>query len=224
MLTIEPKQRLTRLVELAGQQGPAARRALVGELSDLLLDWPETYPAEMREPFEALLERAIREIDADARQLLAERLAHANVLPVSILNGLLFDAAPAARTTIVSRNAMATDGPVRIGVNEATLLPAARSATEAELAKVVAARFRIPDELGIRIVRDASAYFLAVLCIGARVSRATFSALALTAAPHASTEDSYRRLATYDDVPNDGARGLLAFWRSLAAPAASRAA
>ncbi|HEY4113558.1 MAG TPA: hypothetical protein VGM17_05795 [Rhizomicrobium sp.] len=224
MSLVDSKQRLDRLIELASQEGLPARRALVGEIADLLLDWPDNYPAGMREPFEALFTRAIRDVDADTRHLMAGRLAHSEKAPLSILHGLLPDAPVAARAAIVSHYANVTDGAIRIGVNEATLLPAARTATEAELAQVLTSRFRIPDEIAARVVGDKSAFLLAVLCKGTRVSRATFSALALSAAPHASAEESYRRLSAYDDVPEDGARGLLAYWRSLVATARAQAA
>ena len=57
-----PKERLSHLLELAAQ-GAGERAALAGEVADLLLDWPETYPAGMRATFEALLEKIVREID-----------------------------------------------------------------------------------------------------------------------------------------------------------------
>jgi hypothetical protein len=224
MSLIDSKQRLDRLMGLASQDGLPARRALVGEIVDLLIDWPENYSTGMREPFEALFERAIREVDADTRHLMASRLAHDDRAPLSLLHGLLVDAPAAARSAILSRYADVRDGTIRIGVNEATLLPAARAATEAELVQVLAARFRIAPEIAARIVGDKSAFLLAVLCKGARVSRATFSALALASAPHVSTEENYCRLAIYDDVSEHDARGVLAYWRLLVAPAKSQAA
>jgi hypothetical protein len=225
MSLVDSKQRLDRLIELASQDGPRARRALVGEIADLLIDWPQNYPSGMREPFEALFERAIREVDAGTRHLMAGKLANATMAPLSILHGLLPDAPAAARNTILSRYADVRDGAtIRIGVNEATLLPAARSASEAELVQVLAARFRIATEIAARIVGDKSAFLLAVLCKGARVSRATFSALTLATAPSASTEENYCRLAIYDDVSEHDARGMLAYWRALVAPAKSQAA
>jgi hypothetical protein len=224
MSLVDSKQRLDRLIELASRDGLRARRALVGEIADLLIDWPHNYPSGMREPFEALFERAIREVDAGTREVMAGKLANADMAPLSILHGLLPDAPAAARNTILSRYADVRDGTIRIGVNEATLLPAARSASEAELVQVLAARFRIATEIAARIVGDKSAFLLAVLCKGARVSRATFSALTLATAPSASTEENYCRLAIYDDVSEHDARGMLAYWRALVAPAKSQAA
>ena len=51
------KDSLRHLIELAQREEPADRRTLAGALCDLLLDWPQNYPANMREPFEALLEK-----------------------------------------------------------------------------------------------------------------------------------------------------------------------
>ncbi|MEI9932846.1 MAG: hypothetical protein WDM89_20495 [Rhizomicrobium sp.] len=58
-----PRERLNYLVELAAQ-GSAGRAALLNELADLLLDWPKDWAQAMRTPFEALLEKTAREVDA----------------------------------------------------------------------------------------------------------------------------------------------------------------
>jgi hypothetical protein len=59
----DARARLNSLVELATENAPEKRRALAIELCDLLLAWPANYPATMREPFEALLEKTVRLID-----------------------------------------------------------------------------------------------------------------------------------------------------------------
>ena len=38
-------------------------------------DWPAHYPTEMREPFEALLEKVLKRLDGTSRQMIAARLA-----------------------------------------------------------------------------------------------------------------------------------------------------
>ncbi len=58
--------RLTHLLELA-DRGPALRTALVEELADLLAFWPSDCPQDMRGPCEALLTRAVREVDDSVR-------------------------------------------------------------------------------------------------------------------------------------------------------------
>src|SRR5665213_3107196 len=68
-----PRERLNHLLELAAQ-GPAGRAALLGELADLLLDWPADYALAMRAPFEALFEKTAREVDAQTRVDVARRL------------------------------------------------------------------------------------------------------------------------------------------------------
>ena len=72
MSSISPRERLSRLVELAAETDLAARRALVDGLADLLLDWPASYPVGMREPFEALLEKSLRNLEPASRAALAE--------------------------------------------------------------------------------------------------------------------------------------------------------
>jgi hypothetical protein len=103
-------------------------------------------------------------------------------------------------------------------MDEALLLFAARSATSEDLAETLASQFRIRPEIGASILADDSAHALAILCRGAPIARATFSALAVLARPGAAGDDHYRRLAIYDSVPAQGARALLAFWREQVEP------
>lgn len=229
MAVFSARERLTRLVELAGRDGAEARRALAGELADLLLGWPSIYPRGMREPFEALLEKTIRDVGADARASLAERFGASEDAPLSILNLLVFDAPPETRRAILERNAAAAEkapGLSRIPINETALLAAARAAPIADLASVLAPRLGIPLEIAQQILDDRSAAMLALLSKGAGLRRPVFSALVVLAWPHATSEESYRRLAGYDDVPEAGARALFSFWRlqQQALPTESQAA
>lgn len=213
MSAINPRERLTRLVELAGRDGPEARRALAGELADLLLDWPANYPPAMREPFEALLEKAIHDVDAGQRADLARRFAARQEAPLALLNLLVFDAAPEIKAVIVARNAAeASEGTPVFSLNESALVAAARGAASDDLAAVIASRFQIDAEIAQRILADKSAFLTAALCKGTRASRATFSALALLLFP-AAEDEAYRRLAVHDDVPEAGSRALLASWQ-----------
>lgn len=213
------RERLNRLVELAGQSGTAARGALATELADLLLDWPSAYPTAMREPFEALLEKAVRDVDPVARAALAERLVEGPDTPLAILNLLLFDAAPDTKAAIIRRNASAPEarsGTIRVGVEELSLLAAARAAAPHEFPQVLASRFRIGAATAAQIVAEESGYLLAVLCKAAAIMRPTFSALTVLARPHAIGEAHYRRLAMYDAVPDAGPGALLDAWRAQA--------
>jgi hypothetical protein len=217
MSAINARERLTRLVELAGQNGPGARRALVGELADLLLDWPSNYPPSMREPFEALLEKAMHEVDADTRAQLAERFVHGAEVPLAFLNALIFDALPATRDAILVRNAAAAgDNTPAFALNESALVAVARGAVADELAEAIAARFGIEADTVAQILADERAYLLAVLCKGARASRATFSALALLTDSGDAGGKSYARLAVYDGVAQTGSEALLRFWQAQA--------
>ena len=216
MAVFSARERLTRLIELAGQDGLEAREALAGELADLLLGWPAAYPKGMREPFEALLERTVGQVSPQTRAALADRFAGASETPLSILNLLVFDASRETRTTILERNGLATGSSgalSRIPVHEAALLAAARTATAKSLPAVIAPRLAVPVEIAEQIFADASGTMLAVLCRGIPLKRETFSALAVLALPNATNDDSYSRLASYDDVPEIGADAMMSFWR-----------
>lgn len=217
MAIFSARERLTRLVELAGQESIEARRALAGELADLLLAWPSIYPRGMREPFEALLEKTLRDIGPEMRGGLADRFIAADDTPLSILNLLVFDAEPETRNVILLRNASELEPSemvVRIPVNEAALLAAARATAIDGLPAVLAVRLGIPLEVAQAILADQSAAMLAVLCRGANLRRQTFSALTVIAKSTAPAEISYGRLAAFDEVSDAGAMALLASWRA----------
>jgi hypothetical protein len=223
MAIFSARERLTRLVELAGQEGFEARRALAGELADLLLAWPSIYPRGMREPFEALLEKTMRDIGPAERAALADRFVADEDMPLSILNLLVFDAGPETRDAILLRNGSEREPSamiVRIPVNEAALLAAARGTASDGLPAVLAVRLGIPLEIAQAVLADSSATMLAVLCKGANLRRQTFSGLAVIAKSDASAETSYGRLAAFDDISETGARALLAVWREEVRPTA----
>ena len=142
MSSLSPRERLSRLVELAAETDSVARRALVDGLADLLLDWPDTYPVTMREPFEALLEKSVQNVDATSRAALAERFLEYNNAPLHLLNLLVFDAAPDTKSAILIRNALADvnrlDGLARI-VSESILLAAVRAGSIDMLPRTLAA-------------------------------------------------------------------------------------
>lgn len=213
----EPRARLTRLIELATQSAPEKQRALAFELCDLLLEWPARYPEGMREPFEALLEKVLRRLDGTTRRMIAGRLARRADAAIALLNEIYLDVSPEARTTILRRNAERDNGPQppAVASDETPLLDAARSARGAEFAAALARFLQIPAVTAKRIVDDATGDALAVACKGARVRRATFSALVLlTAARHeGAAQSSYARLGAFDDIPQGGAERLLQHWR-----------
>lgn len=214
MASIPPRERLTRLVDLASDSGTGSRQELTNELADLLLDWPESYPAIMREPFEALLEKALNDIEPAARGILAKRFVGSD-MPLSVLNALFFNAPLEIKIEILARNAAAKNGLILAAftVKEQALLVAARAADSLKLADVIASRFGVSRSVAAMIFEDGSAYSLATLCKGARLSRGVFSALAVLTGPAAAHDESYRRLAAYDAIPEDGARALLHFWQ-----------
>jgi len=227
MASTSPRERLNRLVELAAETSIAARRELTNELADLLLDWPAAYPDTMREPFEALLEKSLTDIEPEARTLLAKRFAERESTPLSILNALIFDAPPETQVLILARNADSAPAhaPELDSAEESALLSEIRQSQVPAISRTLSLHFRIPAAIAERIVTDSSALSLVALCKGAALSRAAFSALAILARPFANDDERYRRLAAHDNVPDSAAHALLSFWRRQAEPAStSRAA
>ncbi|MBV9572103.1 MAG: hypothetical protein JO056_12760 [Alphaproteobacteria bacterium] len=214
MAPTSPRERLTRLADLASRTDVPASE-LTAEVANLLVDWPATYPLSMREPFEALLEKSLHELDPAARTLLAGRFASSPNMPLSVLNALIFDATPEVRQHILACNAPVTDpeGTLSALIDEHALLNSIRN-EGSDPASGLATHFGITRATAAKIWMDASGFGLAVLCKGGNCTRAMFSALAVLAQSQASYEETYRRLAEYDDVPVDGARALLQFWRA----------
>ncbi len=216
-MSISAKQRLNRLVNLAAQSGSQARQKLVGELADLLLAWPPNYPADMREPFEALLEKALRDVDRPTRATLAQRFSSTAEVPTGILNLLIFDASPDVKTAILSRNVPADARKSKAPTmrpDETNLAAAVRQTAVSDMPALLGTRFGLGENIAELILSDRSAYCLAVLCKGAGVQRAIFSTLALLAQPDAEYEDMRRRLAAYEAVPRQGAEAIVEFWRA----------
>jgi uncharacterized protein (DUF2336 family) len=212
----DARQRLTHLIELATTDAPENRRALAVELCDLLLDWPAHYPAAMREPFEALLEKIVRLIDADTRRALAERLGAREETPLPLLNEFYFDAPSETRDAIVLRNALLEDGtqPELPRANEKEIVAAARSRTNGEFTRAFASMLGIEAGTAERILLDSSGRALAIACKGAHMNRATFSALALLTEVANGDSDTRERLASFDSVPLTAAERLLVHWRT----------
>ena len=212
----DAKQRLTHLIELATKDAPENRRTLAVELCDLLLDWPEHYPTAMREPFEALLEKTVRMIDADTRRALAEKLGTRAETPLPLLNEFYFDAPAETRDAIVLRNALLEDGrqPEVPGADETKIIAAARTTATGEFAAAFAKMLGIEPGTAERILHDHSGRALAIACKGAHLTRATFSALALITEAGGGAADTRERLSSFDSVPLTGAERLLGFWRT----------
>ncbi len=213
------REKLSRLIDLASREAPDDRRALAQELCDLLLDWPASYPDSMREPFEALLEKTLRVIDAQTRETLAWRVAERRDAPLSLLNEFYFGAGPDLRKAILMHNAYANGesahDPEPADLESATLgaslVQAARTTPQEQLSSRLAALCGLDGEIASRILQDASGEGLAVLARGAHLGRAAFSALALLTG---TAPDPERKLRVFDTVPQAGAEALLKFWKS----------
>ena len=205
-----PKERLCHLLELAAQ-GAGERAHLAGEVADLLLDWPAQYPAAMRATFEALLEKIVREMDASSAAALALRFEGRADFPLSLLNEFFLFASAEMQGALLARND--AEGPsAGIWIDAEALLHEARAKGDfaASLARLAA----IPQATALAILADTSGAALAVLCEGAQIARASFSAMAILTGPARSVHENFAMLAVFDRVPENGARHLLAFWRA----------
>jgi hypothetical protein len=199
------RERLGRLLELAAG-GADARTALLGQLADLLFDWPQDYAQAMRAPFEALFEKTAREADAATRAGLAARLAGHAELPVALLNEFFLDAPEPMRADILRRNDARDDAmPERLHADAAGLVAAARKTMNGAFADVFASALSLPASMARAILRDGQA--AAIACKSAGLDRAAYSAIALL------TGSDPACLAQYDDIPQAGAERLTQFWR-----------
>lgn len=201
------KERLTHLLALAAE-GPAQRAALVGELADLVFDWPADCPAQMRPPVEALLTLMVREADDAMRARLAARLGGHPELPLGLINEFYLVASPRVRREILLRNEIAEEGGSTACADGACLIAAARDPA-VDFPSALAALAGVPRPVAQHVLADASGEALAVLCKGTHAGRAAFSVLALLKTGAA--------LEVYDSVPQHAAERLVEHWR-LAQP------
>ena len=176
--------KLSHLLELA-DQGPALRAALAEELADLLSAWPPDYPQSMREVCEALLTKAVRDVDEPTRARLRIQLCSHP--------GLAHRALPRKDTS-------------------QPLIEAAR--TGSDLVCVLSERLGVSRTIAGDILHDESGAKLAVACKGAHMDRAAFSALALLIHPARDRSHAFVMLDTFDNVPLSEASRMLHTWQS----------
>jgi hypothetical protein len=214
-----PKERLTHLLELAAK-GEPARPALARTLCDILLDWPADYSDSARLPFEALLEKSLREVDRATRAEIAARFAQRADAPIDILNELFFAASAEMKDTIVARNAedARNDADRPCSVDADRLIGIIRTRSW-EFPDAFAQVLNLPRTTVDEILRDASVQALAVACKGVGLERAAFSTIAILTDRTRAAEDSYLRLAVYDTIPQGAAARLMGFWRAHPEPA-----
>jgi len=208
-----PKERLMHLLKLAAA-GESARPQLVQELSEILIEWPREYAPAARVPFEALLDKTIREADAQTRQAVADAVARRSDAPLGLLNQLFFAASEETKAHIIARNNGAPErasGPADF--DEDALIDRARRARE-EFPAYFAKGTGLSREIADEVLRDESGQSLAIVCKGAHARRTTFSALAVFTDPNRAIKESYERLASYDAVPLGAAEHMLAHWRA----------
>ena len=201
------KERLSQLLALV-----AERRwtALAHELARLVLDWPDDYPPSMRPPVLALLEWAARECDAGTRAEIAALMGGHPDLPLSLLNELYLAAPAPLRREILMRNELESDGDeADAAVDAEALLHAARNGTR-DFAGMLGGIAAIPRAVAQAVLTDASGEPLAVLCRGAGLDRATFSAVALLRGCRGLP------LSVFDTVPEHAAHRIMRHWRKPA--------
>jgi hypothetical protein len=175
-------ERLSHLLSLA-DQGPAMRAALAEEVAELLTNWPQDCPLQMRGACEALLARAAREVDEETRTRLRIRL-----FP---------DAALAAR--VLPRE---TQHKVLVEVARAG------DAVAPRLARTLGVSERIAAE----ILRDPTGHDLAVAAKAMGLNRAAFSALILLTQPAADLKTTCARLEVFDAITAGEASREVRHW------------
>jgi hypothetical protein len=197
------KERLDQLLKLA-----AERRwpVLARELTDLALAWPQEYPGAMQVPVLALLQAALRQSDEATRTELAARMGGHPELPLRLLNLVYLVAPSPLRREILMRNELEADGEDEAPADAAGLLAAARNGTR-DFASALERSAAIPRPTAEAILQDASGEALAVLCRGAGLDRAIFSAVALLRTQNVP-------LSVFDSVPQHAAERLVHDWRA----------
>jgi len=216
-----PRERLSHLLELAAQ-GAGERVHLADEVADLLLDWPSAYPAAMRGTFEALLEKIVGEMAPASCSAIAQRFAGREEVPLALFNAFFFSAPGAMQEDILARNAALgpADG---ARIDSDTLLSAVRGSRDC--AQTLAEIACVPQAIAQAMLADPTGRGLAVLARATGMARASFSAMAILAGPVRSVAENFAMLGVYDAIPENGARHLLAAWRTKAEqPAAQIAA
>lgn len=211
------KDRLGQLLALA-----AERRwtALAREVTALVVDWPREFPQAMRAPVLALFELAARECDEATRAEIAGKLGGHPELPLHLLNELYLAAPAPLRREILMRNQLERETASPEAPADAnTLIAAARNGTR-DFAGALSAVCAIPRDIAQAILSDASGEPLAVLCRGAGLERATFSAIAVLRGPRGLP------LSVFETVPDGAARRLTQLWRThhVAQPGHAQAA
>jgi hypothetical protein len=201
------KERLGQLLVLAAERRwtPLAR-----ELCDLILFWPSDYPEAMRGPILVLFETALRECDDGAKADLSARLAGHSEIPLGVINVLYLSAPAPMRREILMRNEM-EGAEMRETVDADAVLDAARKGAR-DFASLLAATAAVPYPVAQAVLGDPTGEPLAVLCRGLRLSRATFSAIALLRGAEPMPLD------VFDTVPDRAAACLVHSWRMRSNP------
>jgi hypothetical protein len=167
----------------------------------------------MRASFSLLLEKIVGQLDCPTRKELAARFASDPAAPLALLNELFFDCEAAARATIIARNTEA-GGQAESNlspIDEASLIQAAREYPPETFKQTFARLLGVPAAVAGRAIADTDGDGLALLCKGARLSRATYSTIAMLT--DASPDLAERKLELYETVVAESSTLMLQVWR-----------
>lgn len=177
-----------RLIHLLelAEQGPAMRAALAEEVAELLTSWPSDCPRDMRGACEALLARAAKEVDGDTRARLRVQLY----------------ADPDLAARVLPRE------------GGRSVMELVRSGCEIHVALAQSAG--LPRAKAADILADDSGQSLAMVCKGAGIGRAAYSALSVLAARNGDIPTAYAKLDAFDAIAVPDAVRQLHAWRQRA--------
>lgn len=178
-------QKLAHLLKLA-DQGPVMRAALAEEVAELLVAWPPEYPASMKSMCEALLSKAVREVDSATRTRLRVQLY----------------ADPELSARVLPRESASQK-----------VIAAARNGDNAGVVATLSESVGVDEVMARQILDDESGAALAIACKGASLDRAAFSALVLMAHPGRDRGHAFAVLDAFDNVPTSEATRVLRGWR-----------
>lgn len=208
---LEATERLRRFLILADQGAPL-RSALAEDLADFLVNWPAECPGKMHGPVMALFDMALAEAGEYELRRLAKVLVPVPELPLSALARIFALTIPAEQRRILNYCAHGpVEAPPKVVFHPDKLIAAARTG-RGNFAPELAVWLQISPALAADILRDEAAISLAVLCKGALLGKARFSALSLILFQDLPSDPA--RLAVYDEIPSGAAMRLVGVWQA----------
>lgn len=206
---------LNQLFDPESRDAPEGHRALAFELAHVLQDWPDDVPAPRRTQIVLLLEKIFLRLDRPTRQALAGRLGRDASIPLSLSAILFLDAPRPVRDVILARHASLEIDCKPAAVDGAALIRAARDYSAGRFAQELGRTSGFPLFAATRLLDDVSGECLAIVCRGLGLPRLVFSTIAVLG--DVSLKSAERKLALYDEVAEQPAKGLVQSWRASCA-------